>query len=541
MALDPGMIVHTVNRWLDTRLRYEGRGRAEFANPKGAVEGPAIVSFGPNGEGTVVINTERVDSPDPAAFSLRASPSQPQDYAMHGGFNPCVSVIVETEAGRFTAADRIIHDGISDLLACRSVQLRPLRSRFEVKGAAQAKYWVMPLCNFVLDYWPWPRHYPELADHPLRVFPTPHVPAELSGEDLQKATIWANQRNGLVTFLVNGQPGFIERLPRYRRNIKRLRRGAVSSLINAVIVGPAHVQSVDFADYENLFPLDVLALLTLATGAPVGAPWIEFRDEQGNLARRIHICFGKAAYGRGHAALHDLSDNAVGYLLTCTFASPERGKKYLRVAANHAVTAGKTGALESRFISICRGFETLCRYHGFRTHDLCAGLVPSQKLAVQNVTTAANGQIRALVTAEGDPGRKRALERIADRVLGAEQREKDFGLAFLDLVRHYGFADPDILQAHLLAHPHPIADSWPGLVAYYRNAAIHDAYFEFSGAQELFSILRVMDHLHDLLLRIIFKILKYDGPYQPPIPPLMSRDNVDWVTPATPAQLLGYI
>src|SRR5438105_2603855 len=81
MALEPGMIVHTVNRWLDTRLRYEGHGRAEFANPKGAVEGPATVSFRPSGEGTVVIKTERIDSPDPASFSLQASPSQPQEYA----------------------------------------------------------------------------------------------------------------------------------------------------------------------------------------------------------------------------------------------------------------------------------------------------------------------------------------------------------------------------------------------------------------------------------------------------------------------------
>jgi len=460
---------------------------------------------------------------------------------MHGGFNPCVSVTMETEAGQFMAADRIMHDGISDLEACREIRLRPLRSRFKVKGAAQAEYWVLPLCNFVLDNWPWPQQFPELANHPLRVFPTPQVPTELSGEDLQSATIWANQRNSLVTFLVNGQPGFIERLSRYRHNIKRLQRGAVSSLINAVIVGPAHVQSVDFADYEGLFPVDVLALLTLATGVPVGAPWVEFRDEQGKLVRRIHICFGNAAYRRGHAALYDLSDNAVGYLLTCAFSSAERGQRYLRVTTNHAVGAAKTGALESRFISVCRGFETLCRHLGLRSHDLCAGLGAGQKMAVQNATAAASAQIRALGKNESDPGRKRALERIADKVLGARQKEKDFGLALLDLVRHYGFADPDIMQAHLLAHPNPVATSWPGLVAYYRNAAIHDAFFEFSGSEELFSILRVMGHLHDLLLRIIFKILKYDGPYQPPIPPLMRRNNVEWVTPTTPAHLLGYV
>jgi len=37
-----------------------------------------------------------------------------------------------------------------------------------------------------------------------------------------------------------------------------------------------------------------------------------------------------------------------------------------------------------------------------------------------------------------------------------------------------------------------------------------------------------MDHLHDLLLRIILKTLNYDGPYQPPIPPLVQRNSVEW-------------
>jgi hypothetical protein len=539
MPFDPDTIVHPANLWLDTRLRYEGQARAEFADPKGAVEGPATVSFGPAGRARVVIDAERIDAPDPAAFSLRATSSRPQEYAMHGGFNPCISVTVETEAGEFTAADRILQDGKGDLQARRHVQLQPLRSRFEVKEPKQAKYWVLPLCNFVLDHWPWPRQFPEFANHPLRVFPTPQVPAGLSGEDLQNATLCANLRNGLVTFIVNGQAGFIERLPRYRRSVKRLQRGAVSSVINAVMVGPAHVQSVDWSDYEGLFPLDVLGLLTVATGVPVGAPWIEFRDEHGKLVRRIHICFGSAAYRRGHVALQDLGDNAVGYLLTCAFSSAERGKKYLRVTTNHAVTAGKTSALESRFISVCRGFETLCRHLDLRNHYLCAGLHAGQKLAVQNVLRQASGQIRSLGGAESDAGRKRALQRIAERTFGAAQKEKDFGLAVLDLVRSYGFPDAEVVQTHLRTHPHPAADNWPGIIARYRNAAIHDAFFEYTGSKELFSILRVVDHLHDLLLRIVFKILKYDGPYQPPIPPLMSRNNVDWVTPTTPAHWLG--
>jgi len=49
-----------------------------------------------------------------------------------------------------------------------------------------------------------------------------------------------------------------------------------------------------------------------------------------------------------------------------------------------------------------------------------------------------------------------------------------------------------------------------------------------------------MNHLHDLLLRVLLKKVGYDGAYQSPIPPVMQRPSVDWVTPTTPAGLLGY-
>lgn len=539
MAFDPSIIVNKVNPWLNTRPRYEGWGRAEFASPKGAIEGAATVSFTLNGAATVVMDAEHIDAPDLSAFSLQQLPSESHDYRIHGGFNPCVSVTVKTETGQFTATDRILQHGIPGFQPQGKLRLQPLHSRYEAREPAPAKYWVLPLSNFVLDHWPWPQHYPELDNHPLRVFPKTGIPAGISGDDLD-ATTWVNQRNAMVTFLVNGHAGFIERLPNYRRKLKQLRRGSASRLINAVMVGPAHVETVDFADGEGVFPVDVIGLMTLATGVPVGAPWIEFRDEHGGLVRRIHVRFGSSAYHKGHAALYDYPDNAIGYLLTCAFSSPEFGKKHLRVSTTHAVAAAKSSSIESRFISVSRGFETLCRYHKIHEEDLRANLRADQKSAVQNAIDVASKEIRALAKSETEAARKRALERIADKVLGSQQKEHDFGLKFVALLRCYGFADPDIVESHMAINSNPLSKSWAGLVAYYRNAAVHDAYFEFQQREQLYGILRVLDHLHDLLLRIIFKNLRYDGPYQPPIPPMTRQKKVDWVTQTTPVQALGY-
>jgi len=225
----------------------------------------------------------------------------------------------------FTADERIVHDGFPPD-ALRRVDLRPIRSRFEVTGAGQAKHWVLPLANFLPGSWRG-GVYAEVAKHPLRLCPTPVIPADLPEEDLAMANFHVYAKSNVFAFLVNGEPGFIERMPDYDERAKLVRRRR-SRRITAVVVGPARAQTLPWADYEGLFPLDVLSALSLATGTPVGAPWIEFRDEKGALVRRIHICFGAARYEKeGHAALPDHAPNAIGYLVGQILRAPERGKK----------------------------------------------------------------------------------------------------------------------------------------------------------------------------------------------------------------------
>jgi hypothetical protein len=174
------------------------------------------------------------------------------------------------------------------------------------------------------------------------------------------------------------------------------------------------------------------------------------------------------------------------------------------------------------------------------TQDLSAMLAPAQRAAVRAALAAAGTQIRALWKAETEPGRKRALERIVSRAQGAAQLEKDFGLSVLDLVRHFGLSDPEVLQPHLASHPHPASDNWPGLLSYYRGAATHEAYFDIRRRNDVFDIVKVIDHLHDVLIRVLLKTIGYDGPYVSPIPPLTIRESPDWVTATTPAGSLGY-
>jgi hypothetical protein len=539
MEYDPTTLVATPRDWLETRAHYEGAARAEFTNPPGVIEGPATVCVNAAGRCRVRIKIEKIDAPDETNFALRSGSAPPGTFLINGMSNPCRSLTVQTEAGVFTGGDRIVHDGLPFGMQ-KEVELRPLQSRFEVAGAAPAKYWVLPLVNFLPDPWKG-EFFLQLQDHPLRLASWPALPDGLSEHDQLMASFHLHSRGGLYTFVLGGEPGFIERMPNYGARAKLVRRKR-SRRITAVMVGPAHVQNVEWSDFPSLFPLDILSMLTLATGTPVGAPWIEFRDEKGALVRRVHICFGAGRYEKFPVAIHNhLVGNGPGYVTGKVLIAADRGQKYLRVAINHALGASNQNTtLESRFISLCRGFETLCRHHGFIKQDLSLRLETAQQTELKAILQEAAAKIRKMQNAETDPGRKAVLETIGSRAQNAGQTEKSFGLAVADLAQKFGFHDAAVLDAHFAAHPHPTGKTWPGVLTFYRAAATHDAYFDWNQRKDLYTILRVRDHLHDLLLRVLFKSIGYDGSYQSPIPPLMQRESLDWVSPTTPPGLLGF-
>jgi hypothetical protein len=461
-------------------------------------------------------------------------------FRRHGMFNPCASVTVKTQCGVYTATERVFYQGGATRTKPHRVRLRPLRGHYEVRGAAEAAYWILPLSNFVLRGWPQPTE--RLDAHPLRIFPPCLPPADPSGDEREQAERLLLERRRLVIFEVNGQLGFIERLPDYERNVQRLQRGRTANAFTAVTVGPAHVPSVRFSDYQALFPLDVVALLTLATGVRAGAPWIEFRDSSGCLVRRVHIPFSAPAYEHGHAALSDLVPGALGEILTAAFNSAERGQSYLRVVTNLAIdTSLRRQTLESRFTNLVRAFETLCGHHGLVAQDLLANLEASQQATVRAALSNASSQVTKLARAETDPLRAGTLDRIASRVTNAAQRENAFGLAMVELLRRFGMPDANVLQPHLAAHPVAGAHNFPDLLSFLRGSVTHEAYFDLpSGRHDLYEVSTVLDHLHDVLLRVIFKTLGYAGPYQPPIVPVGGPACVGWVTARTAPGMLGY-
>lgn len=70
---------------------------------------------------------------------------------------------------------------------------------------------------------------------------------------------------------------------------------------------------------------------------------------------------------------------------------------------------------------------------------------------------------------------------------------------------------------------------------------MHNGYIDFDRNQSAREdAAALLDHLHDLLLRIMLKRLDYDGHYQPTVIKMTTDSDLDWVKTTTPPRHLGY-
>jgi hypothetical protein len=555
MSFDPEDIPLAPSDWFSTGISYEGLGRAEFQNPAGAVEGASRVRIDDSGTLSVELKVEQVTSEQPLRMGLIQLFSGQKPVEFSGGVgiggggeppNPYTKLTITTDQGVFSAlGDRHYSYGVEMFGGSGgSATFTPLRSQFDATGTGQPHYWVMPLTNFLSRL---TSRHPVLDRHPLRIYPTPVVPDGLEGEDAFIANHNANLKNRLITFEFMGGPGFIEALPDYEQRAKNLTEGRERHSITAVMVGEVGARGIEQADLEGWFPDDILRVLSIVTGTPVGVPWIEFRDARGELVRRVHVKLNISPFSQGHRPLEEGAHSGTGYLLTRYLSSPDRGESYLNVVLKHLFHVARYGqSIEDKFVYLARAFENLCQHYAFKARDLMKSLDPNWQQAVKGILGAAADQIRDEARAAAQAGQfdqSRTLDSIAERTERTPGgKENSFGLAVAELLRHFSLPDADIVDAHYLANPRPDAiPTWSAVLSKYRGAPVHTGFFNISGKEhDADDVWTIETHLHDVLLRIIFKIIGYDGTYQPPVKTLSSAIPVDWVVPGLPAWELGY-
>jgi hypothetical protein len=554
MNFDPENIPLVPNDWFKTQVNYEGRGRAEFRDPSGAIEGSTQIKTNENGTLSVEMDIERIESKYPLRLGLMELFSAQKPIERSGAIsiggggqqNRCVKLSVTTPQGQFSATDDIHYGHIISLPDCTSgkINFTLLRSQFDTAPTGHSIYWVIPLTNFLSKFVTW---HPTLDRHPLRIYPTPIVPDGLSEEDAFIAAHNANLKNRLITFEFMGKPGFIEALPDYSAREESLRQGRERYAITALMIGEVGSNSIEQDNLKQWFPDDFLRLLSIVTGISVGAPWVEFRSGKGELVRRMHVKLNQAPFSMGHRPLEEGIHSGTGYLLTKYQSSPHRSKSYLKVVLKHLFHAARYDqSIEDKFIYLARALENLCQQYGFKGQDLMNSLDPNWQQIVRGILNMAASQIRSearAATRVGQLDQGRTLDSIAERTVRTPGgKENSFGLAVTQLLQHFSLPDSEIVDAHYLNNPRSDGiPTWSGVLSKYRGAPVHSGFFNISeNKYDANDIVTIETHLHDVLLRIIFKIVGYEGTYQPPVTKETWDAPTDWVVPSLPASELGY-
>lgn len=557
---DPKTYIATPSNWFSPTVEYEGWGRAEFIDPVGFIEGKTRIQYDELGNATIKMEVEKISSDEKLVFGLDQLLSGSKvtkvgtslQMGIGSSSNPCGKFIVETSDGIFVASGQIFHSNFVGDPLCHNgrdnsrdgklVKFYVAKAEYVKKQTSSGMtYWVIPLLNFISDF----RQRDSVLDHhPLRIYPTPLVPEGLP-EDQANAAFWNSQiRNRLIIFRFNNEPAFIEPLTDYDERKNKLLAGQERGTVTAIMVCNAGENPINLLSLDTTFPDEFLTLLSFASGSEIGASWVEQRDIQGELVRRIHYTFGQSQFSQGYIPING-SALGVGHLLTRAQSSPDIDKTYLRILLKHIVRGGlQNFSLEDRTDHLCRAVEILCEYHGLSTQKFLERLDESNRQLVQSVIKSASQTVRTAADSLKKTEKfelSRTLDRIVGRISNAANTDRDFGLATTDLLKLYGLPDADIVDRYYQDNPRPDHKNWAEVLSIYRTVAVHTGYFNFRGKEhDIEDTIRVTKHLHDILVRIAFKILGYDGSYQSTVVDYPVDRSVDWVKPNLPASELGY-
>lgn len=535
--------------WFSTSIKYVGNGIAKFNNPSGVIEGKSTVYFTETGEYKALLKVNRWQSDEPLEdigyllFGHKTDTRLLPNYKIH---NECVSFEVATPNGTFKSLvekTKVSVVSVSDTIDTIAFFFH--RSQFVTSSDSPAKYWVIPLVNFVSEFEQTDSNL-DFKTHPLRLFPNLNDIAE-TVQSTEKHTHAKNQivSNKLIRFQYNGEPAFIEPLPDFEKLRQNLISWKKHQSTTSIMVGSVGADLIEINDLEQWFPFDLLPLLEIACGFEVLMRWIEFRDSDGHLLKRIHISQSTPHFYRDRKPLYQIVRTGdIGKLLTNFGLLPKWRSRELHGALKQLCKVSFFSRNNEENLGfICRGLDELIEIYGLTQTNLKDLLNSFEKTEVQD---AINEAARKIATASKSnlSSNTNTLSVIRDRVLNAQLKDNIFAASLTRLLQHndFQFSDVMLIEAFYSANPRPDGRTWGQLVSMYRNVTAHDNFFLPS--EDFDDVTKIMIHLHDILLRLLFKIIGYNGNYfhlvvqKDKISPKLV--SVNWVQSNTLVRELGY-
>ena len=532
-----------MSSWFQDRLSHTGKATLEFESPRGSVSGDGAVEVDEHGSFTVSFQVEdfaylEIDEPEEGYELLSLLTGNTVMRGANGtatgislsAQNTCTSFRLETPEGVVRAAGSVTYWISNDDHGEWRVSVYPFRLQYDVSGSEGAAYWVLPLSNFAAGFLQKPS--PNTEANPLLI-----------------------SRGGfsLIEFDFNGGKAFIERVPEYEKRVEELQEGRATNRLTSVMVGPAGDGAHDsFESVEEWIPLHLLGMLGLATGSEVSSPWIELRDEGGELVRRFYVSPTPPVYGAGQEAVSDaLGTEKLGSLLSAASLPESTGKlneSYLRVTIKLMIRAKlKSATVEDGLAYATRAIDALCEGLGLKKRPKPKEVLSEDEIKELNgfLDSAADG-IRGMAedsSSEGKPGAAEVLEAIAKKTPGAVHLTVGLNKAVVALLEKFDLPDERIVSPFIKRHPRYKKErNFGQAVAAYRGKVLHVNYLGVTRGDlsKAYNAIILTNHLHDILLRIVFKTIGYSESYIPTVSDRFDHQPVDWVNDKTTPWQLGY-
>ena len=525
MRFNPKAFIPKENRWFSPKVEYSGQAVATFPRTGSSLTGFAKFKYSELGVATVQFSPNRSS----AGSTVLLRPHEP------------VTVEISTDEYTFSVEDAIYLGGGN---------WRAYRGQYSVNGAGSAKYWVLPLINLISGFEQIEDH---LDNHPLRIFPKNVViPDCLPAAQRETATDFANSKNYLIVFYFRNHLGFIEPVADYEKKKAKLESGekhALTALMIGEIPADRVAKQINFDQVHKWLPRkQLLSLLGISTGFEVSNSWIEFRDEHGNLVKRLHAQFGLPEFSQGHAALwEEYHPGSTGKLLSLVRVSSPRKNAIINNALEYILKGAKVSRppLEDRYRNVCIAANMLYDAFGYGQVKLIDQLPDKASIRIRNSKERLLKTIQSVEKhkSKKDPDVSEALTIIIDRISKEHLFEDNhFGRALKRLIssRKFNFPDANILASHTLKTSSARRKVWLDAIYQFRNLVMHQGYFDFPSKQDRSEVLSATQHMLDICLRVVFKELGYDGMYMPSVMGASGTKPLDWVSGESTPTDLGY-
>ena len=182
------------------------------------------------------------------------------------------------------------------------------------------------------------------------------------------------------------------------------------------MVGELAQTALTLPELLDAFPSKSLALLGVSTGIEVGAPWIELRDNDGELTERIHVNLGQPIFSQGFRPIREVIHGGTGRFLTKAQIAADIKSASLQSAINYLVLGGLHGfTLEDKFTYLCPALEAFCTEYGCSRQALLHQLDSANRKTVTDALNTAAAVMRDAGNASTDSLQRKTLFKIESR------------------------------------------------------------------------------------------------------------------------------